>query len=605
MHDERVGGRDGAKVGSFLLIKALTNTPQRAHQTASKLQAKIEPEKVATWPPSKTNMLHRKIAFWVAKRSRPFTICEDKELRDALKFATSGAYTAPDHKTIREHVIAISGEAMRDLKKMNASLDVMPCISGDIWSEGDLALLAILQHHISPRFEMVEKVLAVIPFSDSSHSGAEIERRSKVACAAVGLGTYDDDTDTVKDAIHKSCSDAASNMKSGWNDFDGDECVGHSIQTSAKKFLEHLEIAGVVKKGRGIAAHFRRSQIGRNLLRKVQEELQLPQTVPPRDTETRWNGTHDLWVWLVHNREALQVYDTRRLSEANTAVGNPDGTCYGDHQLGSVDWEIIVQGIHVLNPAKQFTDFMQGSTYPTTSGVIPFMGVLVKKMDKPFKDVNKQEVPYHRGVKAARAAMLEDIRKRFFNMPECKLEDYVVAMMLDPRYKSCKFPGLMSWTLRNGNKLTKAKAVQWARQAWEADWKPAEVANETVPTPRQALGDTRAAAFMSFMSDDEDDDLTSTTRSIVNPAEVIQDEFDTYMEMRDEEPACDILVWWKMPCEGVKDCPGLDLCRVPAMRLSMGGVCVSTPFVPLVCSSERWGWAYPRGSAGIYPVVIG
>ena len=37
MHDERVGGRDGAKVGSFLLIKALTNTPQRAHQTASKL----------------------------------------------------------------------------------------------------------------------------------------------------------------------------------------------------------------------------------------------------------------------------------------------------------------------------------------------------------------------------------------------------------------------------------------------------------------------------------------------------------------------------------------------------------------------------------------
>jgi len=60
---------------------------------------------------------------------------------------------------------------MRDLKKMNASLDVMPCISGDIWSEGDLALLAILQHHISPRFEMVEKVLAVIPFSDSSHSG--------------------------------------------------------------------------------------------------------------------------------------------------------------------------------------------------------------------------------------------------------------------------------------------------------------------------------------------------------------------------------------------------------------------------------------------------
>ena len=54
---------------------------------------------------------------------------------------------------------------------MNASLTIMPCISGDIWSEDDIALLAILEHYINEDWELVENVLDVIPFSDEAHTG--------------------------------------------------------------------------------------------------------------------------------------------------------------------------------------------------------------------------------------------------------------------------------------------------------------------------------------------------------------------------------------------------------------------------------------------------
>jgi hypothetical protein len=47
----------------------------------------------------------------------------------------------------------------------------MPCISGDIWSEDDIALLAILEHYINEDWELVENVLDVIPFSDEAHTG--------------------------------------------------------------------------------------------------------------------------------------------------------------------------------------------------------------------------------------------------------------------------------------------------------------------------------------------------------------------------------------------------------------------------------------------------
>ena len=126
--------------------------------------------------------------------------------------------------------------------------------------------------------------------------------------------------------------------------------------------------------------------------------------------------------------------------------------------------------------------FMQGAEYPTSSSVLPFTGALAIKTEKPFK-VNKQEVTLNRVVKAARTKMLEDVRTRFFGMIECKLEDYAVATVLDPRYKDFAFPGVNNWKVapRTGSKLTKTIAVQWARQCWSDDWKPKE-ANATNPT---------------------------------------------------------------------------------------------------------------------------
>ena len=78
--------------------------------------------------------------------------------------------------------------------------------------------------------------------------GAEIEKRTKVACAAAGLGIYSETEDTVKDAIHKSCSDQAANMKNAWIDFDGDECVCHALQCSVKKFLHYPGTTTVEKR---------------------------------------------------------------------------------------------------------------------------------------------------------------------------------------------------------------------------------------------------------------------------------------------------------------------------------------------------------------------
>ena len=108
-----------------------------------------------------------------------------------------------------------------------------------------------------------------------------------------------------------------------------------------------------MKKTRGISAHFRRSTTGCRLLSKIQAELGVPVTVPIRDKDVRWNSTHDSWSWFVRNREALSLYNTRRKGEAENVVDNPDGTCYGDHQLSDGDWELIVQWVRICEKKKK------------------------------------------------------------------------------------------------------------------------------------------------------------------------------------------------------------------------------------------------------------
>ncbi|KAK3275421.1 hypothetical protein CYMTET_16446 [Cymbomonas tetramitiformis] len=85
----------------------------------------------------------------------------------------------------------------------------------------------------------------------------------------------------------------------------------------------------------------------------------------------------------------------------------------------------------------------------------------------------------------------------------CKLEDFCVATFLDPWYKKLEFKNLARW---ESGTLTKDTVLEWARAAYDADWKPKAVA-----APIQVVGSVAAASkpkkmLISFMSDSEDDD---------------------------------------------------------------------------------------------------
>ncbi|KAL1519171.1 hypothetical protein AB1Y20_003431 [Prymnesium parvum] len=90
----------------------------------------------------------------------------------------------------------------------------------------------------------------------------------------------------------------------------------------------------------------------------------------------------------VHQR-AVQLYDVNHARKA--------GDAYKGHQMGLEDWRINLEGVAVLQPIADWTQYLQGTKYPTMPLVLA---------DHVGYELLPTEM--HAGVLAARTAMYDD-----------------------------------------------------------------------------------------------------------------------------------------------------------------------------------------------------
>ncbi|KAK3267068.1 hypothetical protein CYMTET_24352 [Cymbomonas tetramitiformis] len=219
--------------------------------------------------------------------------------------------TPPSYQSVVDIVLSLSAEGKVKVANALAALreeGISPSIAGDIWSQGGIAIFGILVYWVDTEFKYHERLVAAIPFSSVRHTRFELEAATKKACASMGIGEYkeiltkeiltfddgDDElglVDTVRDCVHCTVSDNASNIVNAWLCFDGDECVDHTIALSVKAFLDQARVKKVFAKLRGMTGHFNHSVIGVKLLYDCQKRNSLSETNnPARQRYTLWMG---------------------------------------------------------------------------------------------------------------------------------------------------------------------------------------------------------------------------------------------------------------------------------------------------------------------------
>ncbi|KAK3233237.1 hypothetical protein CYMTET_56443 [Cymbomonas tetramitiformis] len=488
--------------------------------------------KVVKVSAEKRDELHKKITLWLVRCRRPLTLPQhDTEFKEIFACIFRGSYTPPCYQLVIHNILQLSAEGkarlQHSLKELLAEA-ILPCIAGDIWSQGGIAIFGILVYWLDKNFVVHEKLIASLPFSTVRHTGLELEKATKKACSEFGVGQYvlesDGDVptiDTVADFVHATCSDNASNIVSGWVVFDGHECADHSIALCVKTFLDQPGMRKVFMKLRGMTAHFNHSVIGAKLLKQCQDRHKLPESKPPQDNDTRsgWGGAYNQAQWYYRN----QMYDVENLVKAATAVPNPDGSVYKQHQLVGDEWDIVRESMHVLMYANQAVDILQSTKRVTANLYLPVIGRLAHiahEDDTRLKFEGQSVFILNEEVKKARKMLYNDVVRRFFNqLQDCKLEDFAVATLLDPR-------------------STQVLQVQVCGQevAGNEDAAPAAKKRKV----QSESGIVTAASFLGDSDSDEECDIPSLVEEIVPETEL-----DRYLALPYVKKDVDIQEWWK------------------------------------------------------------
>ncbi|KAK3240078.1 hypothetical protein CYMTET_50044 [Cymbomonas tetramitiformis] len=198
--------------------------------------------------------------------------------------------------------------------------------------------------------------------------------------------------------------------------------------------------------------------------------------------------------------EAVQLYDVEHPKKASTSVDNPDGSKYGDHQLCGVDWDIGRESCFVLQQHAVAIDLLQVTLTPTVSTVLPIIEALTGKLEDDYPS------KYDGEPVSILNTDVQEARKRYRN----NLKKEVGT-------------------------LTKDTVLEWARAAYDVDWKPKAVA-----APIQVVGSVAAASkpkkmLVTFMSDseDEDDDVVAPSDTYATQATGEDvDEFSLYSTLK-------------------------------------------------------------------------
>ncbi|KAK3234342.1 hypothetical protein CYMTET_55406 [Cymbomonas tetramitiformis] len=317
---EGKGGKRKAACWACYKVRLCPEQPEKVLALCCKV---CGPDSSPTWSGNTSNLrshlahIHKDLyCKMVEAESADSATTEETRGVNAAKVGTIEAMLPP-----------ISDEKRDELHKKSylAALlaeGIMPSIAGDLWSEGGIAIFGILVYWIDKGMVLHEKLLSAVPFSDVRHTGLEIERSTKESLSDMGVGEYTLDqlgsadsgetsitVDTVKDFVHSTTSDSASNMISGWGCFDGHECNCHLLALCVLVFLTSDGVKEAFTKLRGMTTHFNHSVIGRKLLHDCQDKYGLSRTSPPQDNATRsgWKGARNQAKWFVENQAESKV----------------------------------------------------------------------------------------------------------------------------------------------------------------------------------------------------------------------------------------------------------------------------------------------------------
>lgn len=414
-------------------------------------------------------------------------------------------------------------------------------IAGDIWTDGDMSLLAIVGYVIRDGWTWSKCVIAVVEFSTNRHTAIQIKSATAASLRdTIGM-------ESMHDEVFRKVSDAGSNMKSGWRGFAGGDqtCCDHMIERSTMVYHQLPEIAGMKKRRKELTNHLNTSTVSQ-MDKAVSEELfDLTSTKATRGNATRWRSEHASSRW--HRQRGPMLNDLKHCS------GN---AILEEKCLSASEQVLNDEQESVLDPAARVSLALEPDTAPTISLALPLMSAVIKALDGDHKVIGGGIVPHdslHSASQTSRKAVRDDFLRRWDEEID---PDWLVTMQIatfcDPRHKDFELKHLGN----SARKMFKKAAIQNAHDMYELEFE--QFANVMAPPSTPEL--PGAQGDPDKVADKERADSLKKSYAVdvcgllgrgdsdgeVSGDEEVLSEWDRYLQLPQVSIKTDLLDWWRL-----------------------------------------------------------
>ena len=246
----------------------------------------------------------------IAIDSQPIYIVEDPGFISFVK-SLEPRYKIPSRKYFTEKVFLkiIKGVKVEVDKILHSPNVKHYSFTTDILSTNTAhrCLLSMTAHWMSDGFERMSAVLHVT-LLEESHTGNYICEKFCQILLTWGIN---------KENVHIVLRDNASNMGRAMRDANlcSYGCFAHSLQLVVNDgVLSQRVVSDLLAVCRSIVGHFRRSTVAYDKLKKIQQQLDIPEHNLKQDEPTRWNSSLYMLQSVVEQKCHLLLMDQMVLS---------------------------------------------------------------------------------------------------------------------------------------------------------------------------------------------------------------------------------------------------------------------------------------------------
>ena len=403
----------------------------------------------------------KKLVDWIVNHAQRFSVVEQDDFVELVSTLRE-EYTLPSRNTIKSKVLEQwQNEKKRVRSKLVSDIGGSRCgFTTDMWtSAAKRGYMVITIHYIDDNWEMKSVIIAFVRVL-YPHSGERLGDHfiqavkamdPKLLCSiwaittdnASNNGTMLDYINLNLDSEIRDCieeavaadADADSDISCGFTNTSEVflvSCFAHTIQLAIKDGLANCRnLDAAVGRFRDIVKKISDSPKLLEALAIVCSNLKVANKIPSLDVETRWNSTWEMLNGIISLRKPLEEL-LRRIRDRHEGFCNftIEPSSRLAENIPPESWSAVQDFCNFLNPFKDATVLMSGSSYPTLGLAAPVFFTITQHV--------KKAIVAQTGFKSTHTIKFAKIVQSKLKEYEVKIKSQAVliAAALDPRVKN-------------------------------------------------------------------------------------------------------------------------------------------------------------------------